>query len=90
MQIVKINGLDRMCWTILEWMRTMFSQGSHECKGAHINACLEWIYELLISPVANFLADMEQEDKLIIVAPEVCSSLHRTVKISRENSFFLN
>jgi hypothetical protein len=77
MQILKINGLDRIFWIILEWMRTMFqwfSQGSHVCKGADINSCLEWMYELLISPVANFLADMEQEDKLIIVAPEVCSS----------------
>jgi len=35
---------------------------------------------MLISPVANLLDDMEQEDKLIIVAPEVCSSLYATAK----------
>jgi len=62
---------------MLEWMTTTFqwfTEESHECEGAFINACLEWMFEMLISPVANFLADMKQEDKLIIVAPEVCSS----------------
>jgi hypothetical protein len=79
MQILQINGLDRIFWKILEWLRTMFSDPSHECERGFINTCLEWIYEMLISPVANLLDEMEQEDKLIIVAPEVCGSLHKTV-----------
>jgi len=35
---------------------------------------LEWLYEIFISPVGNLLDDMEEEDKLIIVAPEVWHS----------------
>jgi hypothetical protein len=38
------------------------------------------MYEMLISPVAYLLGDMKEEDKLIIVAPEVCSSLYATAK----------
>jgi hypothetical protein len=58
----------------------MFSQGSTEDERKVMNGCLEWMYEMLISPVVNFLDDMKQEDKLIIVAPEVCSSLYATAK----------
>ncbi|CAK9867312.1 unnamed protein product, partial [Sphagnum jensenii] len=75
MQILKINGLDSIFWYLLQWLRNMCSGPTHQCEGALINGCLEWIYEMLISPVANFLDNMEQEDKLIIVAPQVLSDV---------------
>jgi hypothetical protein len=67
---------------ILEHLRKVLSEGSNapEEQKKKTNGCLEWIYEMLISPVANFLDDMKQEDKLIIVAPEVRSSLYATAK----------
>jgi len=67
----------------------MFSQhgkqGSTEAERKVLNGCLEWMYEKLISPVADLLNDMEEEDKLIIVAPEVCSSLYAAAKSWCEN-----
>jgi hypothetical protein len=74
MQILPVNGLDSILWKILKWLRNMCSLRAHDCRGTLINGTLELLYEILISPVANFLDVMEQEDKLIIVAPEVCSS----------------
>jgi hypothetical protein len=86
MQILKINGLHTILCNILKWLRNVFSQPHHDCDRALINGCLEWMYDILISPVANFLDNMEQEKKLIIVAPEVCSSLHGTAKSWCESS----
>ncbi|CAK9209342.1 unnamed protein product, partial [Sphagnum troendelagicum] len=74
MQVLKINGLDSILSCLLKWSRETFSE-HHNCEGAPINANLEWFYEVLISPVAHFLDDMKQEDKLIIVAPEVLSDV---------------
>jgi hypothetical protein len=42
----------------------------------NLNADLEVLYMMLISPFADYLADMNPEDKLIFVAPEVCNSIH--------------
>jgi len=64
---------------ILVWLREIFSQKSQE-KIELLDRALQWMYLKLISPVANLLDKMEQEDKLIIVAPEVCSSLNGTAK----------
>jgi hypothetical protein len=85
MRILNINGLDSILSNLLKWLRNTFSV-SHECVGVPIDASLEWFYEVLISPVAHFLDDMKQEDKLIIVAPEACSSLHGTAKLWCESS----
>ncbi|CAK9271492.1 unnamed protein product [Sphagnum jensenii] len=64
---------------MLVWLGKMFSQhadeGTTEAKRKVLNGCLEWIYEMLISPVADLLNDMEEEDKLIIVAPEILSNV---------------
>jgi hypothetical protein len=80
MQVLKISGLDSILSCLLKWSRETFSEHNN-CEGGPINANLEWFYEVLISPVAHFLDDMKQEDKLIIVAPEVCSYLHGTFKM---------
>ncbi|CAK9874389.1 unnamed protein product [Sphagnum jensenii] len=40
-----------------------------------VNTVLEFLYLMLISPIAAHLADMNPEDKLIFVAPEVLSSV---------------
>jgi len=77
MQILKIDMLDSILSCLLKWLRESFSR-PHNCEWAAINANLEWFYEVLISPVMHFLDDMQVEDKLIIVAPQVCSSLHDT------------
>jgi hypothetical protein len=45
-----------------------------------MSADLKWIYEMLISPVADLLVDMKPDDKLIIVAPEVCDSVYNNAK----------
>ncbi len=46
----------------------------------HMSADLKLIYEMLISPVADLLVDMKPNDKLIIVAPEVCDSVYNNAK----------
>jgi CHAT domain-containing protein len=74
MQILNVQWLESILPKILVWLRKMFSQGSQE-KRELMNRCLEWMYEMLISPVANLLDEMEQEDKLIIVAPEILSNV---------------
>jgi CHAT domain-containing protein len=74
MQILKVNTLHSMLWKLLKWLRNICSL-THECRGALINGILELLYEILISPVANFLDGMQQEDKLIIVAPEILSDV---------------
>jgi len=79
MQILNIERLDSILSCLLEWSRKSFSE-RHNCGWAPINASLEWFYEVLISPVTQFLDDMQVEDKLIIVAPQVCNSLHDTSK----------
>jgi hypothetical protein len=74
MQILKLQGLENILRHSLEQLRKMFkkfSQGSTEDERKIMNGYLEWLYELFISPVQNVLDDMEEEDKLIIVAPEV-------------------
>jgi hypothetical protein len=76
MQILKIDRLDSILSCLLKWSRESFSDPQHNCEWAPFNANLEWFYEILISPVAHFLDDMQVEDKLIIVAPQVCSFLH--------------
>lgn len=68
----------------------MCSLRPHECRGTLINGILELLHEILISPVANFLDGMEQEDKLIIVAPEVCSSSNGIVKSDCESVVFVH
>ncbi len=68
----------------LENLRTYFSQGSQttDDKGVEtlkdygedaMNADLEFLYDLLIAHVEPILDDMKPDDKLIIVAPEVCT-----------------
>ncbi len=68
----------------LENLRTYFSQGSQttDDKGVEtlkdydedaMNADLEFLYDLLIAPISHILRDMKPDDKLIIVAPEVCT-----------------
>jgi hypothetical protein len=68
----------------LENLRTYFSQGSQttDDKGVEtlkdygedaMNADLEFLYGLLIALVEPILDDMKPDDKLIIVAPEVCT-----------------
>jgi hypothetical protein len=89
MQVLKINGVYSILSCLLKWSRETFSE-HHNCVGVPIDASLEWFYEVLISPVAHFLDDMKQEDKLIIVAPEVCSSLHGTAKLWCESSVCVN
>jgi hypothetical protein len=79
MQILKIDRLDSIISCLLKWSQESFS-APHNCEWAPFNANLEWLYEVLISPVTHFLDDMEVEDKLIIVAPQVCSFLHNTAK----------
>jgi hypothetical protein len=79
MQILKIDKLYSILSCLLKWSRESFSE-HHNCEWAPFNANLEWFYEVLISPVTQFLDDMQMEDKLIIVAPQVCSSLHDTSK----------
>jgi hypothetical protein len=68
---------------ILEYLRPVLSQWAKTSgeKKRVLNGCLEWMYDMLISPVVNFLDDMKQEDKLIIVAPTVRSSLYTTAKV---------
>lgn len=89
MQVLKINGLDSILSCLLKWSRKSFSKG-HNCEWAPINANLEWLYEILIDPVSHFLDDMEVEDKLIIIAPQVCSSLQHTSKRWCENLIYFN
>ncbi|CAK9259993.1 unnamed protein product [Sphagnum jensenii] len=74
MQILKIDGLDSILSCLLKWSRESFSE-HHNCEWSPINANLEWFYEVLISPVTQFLDDMKVEDKLIIVAPQVLSDV---------------
>jgi hypothetical protein len=69
-------------------LREIFSQGSKATKneGVQIDenpgmkGCLEWMHEMLIGLVANLLDGMKPEDKLIIVAPEVCNSVYDDAK----------
>jgi hypothetical protein len=53
----------------LEILRKMFSQGpkatGNEDLESDVNASLEWMYEMLISPIEKLLEGMEPEDKLI-------------------------
>jgi len=77
MQILKTDPRYKaILGKILEFLRKIFSQWSniHGVKEV-VNGCLEWMYEMLISPVANLLDEMKQEDKLIIVAPEILSDV---------------
>jgi hypothetical protein len=76
MQILN-NDCARLLRNKLETLGKMFPQGS-EAKGneyseSDVNASLEWMYEMLISPIEKHLEGMEPKDKLIIVAPEVCN-----------------
>jgi hypothetical protein len=83
MQILK-NDFTLLLQIVLEMLREIFSQGSNATKneGVQIDenpgmkGCLEWMYEMLIGLVANLLDGMKPEDKLIIVAPEVCNSVY--------------
>ncbi|CAK9855500.1 unnamed protein product [Sphagnum jensenii] len=77
--ILNYRGFESTLRKMLVWLGKMFSQhadeGTTEAKRKVLNGCLEWIYEMLISPVADLLNDMEEEDKLIIVAPEILSNV---------------
>lgn len=87
MQILR-NDFTLLLQIVLEMLREIFSQGSNATKneGVQIDenpgmkGCLEWMYEMLIGLVANLLDGMKPEDKLIIVAPEVCNSVYDDAK----------
>jgi hypothetical protein len=83
MQILN-NDFTPLLRNKLEILRKMFSQGSkatgNEDLESDMNASLEWMYEMLISPVEKHLEGMEPKDKLIIVAPEVCNFVYDNAK----------
>jgi CHAT domain-containing protein len=83
MQILN-NDFTLLLRNKLENLRKMVSQGSkatgNEDLESDVNASLEWMYEMLISPVEKLLEGMEPEDKLIIVAPEVCNFVYDNAK----------
>lgn len=55
---------------------TTNDKGEESYGEDNLNADLEVLYMMLISPFAGYLADMHPEDKLIFVAPEVCNCIH--------------
>jgi hypothetical protein len=83
MQILN-NDFTLLLRNKLEILRKMFSQGlkatGNEDLESDVNASLEWMYEMLISPVEKLLEGMEPEDKSIIVAPEVCNFVYDNAK----------
>jgi hypothetical protein len=80
MQILKINEFEEILRDTLAQLRELFRRFSI-CSTEEqreivkvTDRLLGQLYEIFISPVGNLLDDMEEEDKLIIVAPEVWHS----------------
>jgi hypothetical protein len=86
MQILKydLRHLAEILRKMFSQLKKKSSQGSkatgNEDLESDMNASLEWMYEMLISPVEKHLEGMEPEDKLIIVAPEVCIFVYDNAK----------
>ncbi|CAM6042277.1 unnamed protein product, partial [Sphagnum compactum] len=81
MQILKIYEFEEILRDTLELLRELFKRYSEVSTEDEritvetVDGLLETLYEIFISPVENLLDDMEEEDKLIFVAPEILSDI---------------